>query len=127
MAVIGVLTAGGDCPGLNAVIRAVVRRAEQSGCEVVGVLDGWKGLETGVDRKAPLSDFYPSDVIDTLIAGSNNFDRWGFVQGQGELVTAMYTALHVPEAIGNILDGSQTPEEAAADLQTDAENELSLL
>lgn len=42
---IGMLTGGGDCPGLNAVIRAVVRKAErQYGDEVVGFLDGWKGV-----------------------------------------------------------------------------------
>jgi 6-phosphofructokinase 1 len=41
---IGILTGGGDCPGLNAVIRAVVRRAAQRGYEVVGLRDGWKGL-----------------------------------------------------------------------------------
>ena len=55
-------------------------------------LDAWKTLETGVDRKSPLSDFYPEDVLNDLIEGSNNFDRWGFVQGQGELVTAMYSS-----------------------------------
>jgi 6-phosphofructokinase 1 len=44
---IGILTGGGDCPGLNAVIRAVVRRATDRGHEVVGVRDGWKGLMDG--------------------------------------------------------------------------------
>src|SRR6478752_4094155 len=42
---IGVLTSGGDCPGLNAVIRSVVHRAVvDHGDEVVGFRDGWKGL-----------------------------------------------------------------------------------
>lgn len=42
---IGVLTGGGDCPGLNAVIRAVVRQgATGSGHEFVGFRDGWRGL-----------------------------------------------------------------------------------
>jgi 6-phosphofructokinase len=45
---IGILTGGGDCPGLNAVIRAVVRRSTDRGHEVVGVRDGWKGLTDGV-------------------------------------------------------------------------------
>jgi ATP-dependent phosphofructokinase / diphosphate-dependent phosphofructokinase len=41
---IGVLTGGGDCPGLNAVIRAVVRRGiDNHGDEIVGFLDGWRG------------------------------------------------------------------------------------
>lgn len=41
---IGILTGGGDCPGLNAVIRAVVKRAYQFDYEVVGILHGWKGI-----------------------------------------------------------------------------------
>jgi 6-phosphofructokinase 1 len=41
---IGVLTGGGDCPGLNAVIRAVARRAWSNGHEVVGVREGWRGM-----------------------------------------------------------------------------------
>ena len=41
---VGVLTGGGDCPGLNAVIRAVARRSLDRGWEVVGVRAGWRGL-----------------------------------------------------------------------------------
>lgn len=41
---IGILTGGGDCPGLNPVIRAVVRKAVNEGFEVVGFKNGWKGL-----------------------------------------------------------------------------------
>src|SRR3989454_1387109 len=41
---IGVLTAGGDCPGLNAVIRAVVRRASADDVDVLGIKNGWRGL-----------------------------------------------------------------------------------
>src|SRR5437762_13600502 len=45
---VGVLTGGGDCPGLNAVIRAVARRSFSRGHEVVGVRSGWRGLVDGV-------------------------------------------------------------------------------
>lgn len=41
---IGILTGGGDCAGLNAVIRAVVKRSEEYGWEVVGIRYGWRGL-----------------------------------------------------------------------------------
>jgi phosphofructokinase-like protein len=45
---VGILTGGGDCPGLNAVIRAVVRRAERHyGDELVGFRDGWRGVLEG--------------------------------------------------------------------------------
>src|SRR3954463_2142534 len=45
---VGLLTGGGDCPGLNAVIRAAARRVMTRGGEVVGVRDGWKGLVEGL-------------------------------------------------------------------------------
>ena len=41
---IGLLTAGGDCPGLNAVIRAIVRRASADGANILGIRNGWLGL-----------------------------------------------------------------------------------
>lgn len=43
---IGMLTGGGDCPGLNPVIRAVTRRAILGGYEVLGIKNGWQGLLT---------------------------------------------------------------------------------
>jgi len=41
---IGILTGGGDCPGLNAVIRAIVKKSHQLGWECMGIQNGWKGL-----------------------------------------------------------------------------------
>jgi 6-phosphofructokinase 1 len=45
---VGVLTGGGDCPGLNAVIRAVARRSLDRAHDVIGVREGWRGLVEGV-------------------------------------------------------------------------------
>ncbi len=61
---IGILTGGGDCPGLNAVIRAVARRAFAASDEVIGVLHGWRGLVEG--RTRPLE---PRDVSGILHLG----------------------------------------------------------
>ncbi len=62
---IGVLTGGGDCPGLNAVIRAVTKTAiYQYGLEVVGIADGFLGLIE--DRMRPLE---PLDVSNILTVG----------------------------------------------------------
>lgn len=41
---VGILTGGGDCPGLNPVIRAVVRKGINEGYEITGIKNGWKGL-----------------------------------------------------------------------------------
>src|SRR3954449_11731245 len=54
---IGVLTGGGDCPGLNAVIRAVVRKGiEVYGDEIVGFRDGWRGPMHGLVQPLGLAD-----------------------------------------------------------------------
>ena len=61
---IGILTGGGDCPGLNAVIRAVVRTCDvRYGSSVVGFLDGWRGLLE--DRRIQLRN---DDRNDRLLA-----------------------------------------------------------
>ncbi len=59
---IGVLTGGGDCPGLNPAIRAVVRRADQFGHQVLGIHNGWHGLlgEGSVD---PLTSREVSGIL----------------------------------------------------------------
>ena len=59
---IAVLTGGGDCPGLNAVIRAVVRRGEQHGLEVMGVREGWRGL-----MDPPLHDRLTRDATSGIL------------------------------------------------------------
>jgi 6-phosphofructokinase 1 len=61
---IGVLTGGGDAPGLNAAIRAVARRSFQLGWEVFGIKNGWLGLIQG--EIAPLT---PEDVSGILHVG----------------------------------------------------------
>jgi len=58
---IGVLTGGGDCPGLNAVIRAVVKKASKGGDGVIGIKNGWKGLLEG--QVEPLTDFSVSGIL----------------------------------------------------------------
>ena len=58
---IGILTGGGDVPGLNSVIKSVVYRSVELGNEVVGIRRGWEGL-THVNLKDPASKeikFFP--------------------------------------------------------------------
>jgi len=55
---IGILTAGGDCPGLNAAIRAVGKACiSQFGIEVMGIYDGFRGLAEGQARRLGLDEF----------------------------------------------------------------------
>ncbi|MCX7798487.1 MAG: ATP-dependent 6-phosphofructokinase [Melioribacter sp.] len=61
---IGILTGGGDCPGLNAVIRGVTKPALDNGLTVLGILDGFEGL---VEGKA--IELYNKDVSGILATG----------------------------------------------------------
>ncbi|HEV2716947.1 MAG TPA: 6-phosphofructokinase, partial [Terriglobales bacterium] len=60
--VIGILTGGGDVPGLNPAIRALTIRALREGCQVVGLRRGWAGLVEIVREK----DYDNSDNFQTL-------------------------------------------------------------
>ncbi|MBS3778472.1 MAG: 6-phosphofructokinase [Candidatus Thermoplasmatota archaeon] len=58
---LGLLTGGGDCPGLNAVIRAVVRASIQYDWNIVGIRNGWKGLIDGEIEL--LTDYAVSGIL----------------------------------------------------------------
>jgi ATP-dependent phosphofructokinase / diphosphate-dependent phosphofructokinase len=130
---VGLLTGGGDCPGLNAVIRAVVRRAQQQGLEVLGIRNGFLGLIEG--DVEPLTGFSVTGILPkggTILGTSrcdplrttedrqrllNNLKRYGIdaliaVGGDGTLSAAR--ELHemgvpivgVPKTIDNDLKGT---------------------
>src|SRR5246127_2901479 len=61
---VGILTGGGDCPGLNAVIRAVVRRVDTAGWDCVAAREGWRGLVEGI-----FEDLGPHEVSGILPRG----------------------------------------------------------
>lgn len=77
---IGILTGGGDCPGLNAVIRAVVKAAiNQHNIEAIGIKDGYSGIvETNV---IPLSNDDVSGILNqggTILGTSNKADPYRY-------------------------------------------------
>ena len=70
---IGILTNGGDCPGLNAVIRAVVKKATQEcGYEVIGIEDGFEGLIHNRHRKLTNDDVSGILTLGGTILGTSN-------------------------------------------------------
>src|SRR4051812_29851104 len=86
---IGVFTGGGDCPGLNAVLRAVVKSAIRTqGWEVVGFLDGFRGLVE--NRKIPLSEASVSGILvrgGTILGTNNRSNPFSYTYGPaGETV-----------------------------------------
>ena len=54
---IGILTGGGDVPGLNSVIKSVVYRGYENDCEVIGIRRGWEGL-THLNLEDPASQAF---------------------------------------------------------------------
>ena len=73
---VGILTGGGDCPGLNAVIRAVTKSLIGHGpCEVLGIADGFEGLMTPVPAVKPLTWETVSGILHqggTILGTSNS-------------------------------------------------------
>ncbi|NIA24171.1 MAG: ATP-dependent 6-phosphofructokinase [Gammaproteobacteria bacterium] len=136
MKVLGILTAGGDCPGLNAVIRAVVARATIThGAEVVGILNGWEGLMDGdvvpLDRDAVRGILQRGGTIlgssrkDPYVHGdgyasisktvrNNGLDGVIVVGGDGTLATALrltddgLKVVGVPKTIDNDINATDT-------------------
>jgi phosphofructokinase-like protein len=53
---VGLLTGGGDCPGLNAVIRAVVQQLANEGGSCLGILEGWRGLVQNMTSPLTIAD-----------------------------------------------------------------------
>ena len=79
--VVGVLTAGGDCPGLNAAIRAVVTRASAAGADVVGIQEGWSGLMEDKVKPMGRDDVRGILSLGGTILGTSRVDP--FVHGDG--------------------------------------------
>ncbi|MDP6448574.1 MAG: ATP-dependent 6-phosphofructokinase, partial [Dehalococcoidales bacterium] len=77
---IGLITGGGDCPGLNAAIRAVTKSALRVGYEVIGFRDGWKGFIEG-----------DTEILDG-VKTSEIIDRGGTILG-----TSRFSPLHLED------------------------------
>ena len=90
--------------------------------DATAYIDGWKTLETGVDRRSALGDIYSDEVINTLIQGAGSFNRWGFPQGQGPLVSAVYESLPVPRLLRDALDDTLDAAAAVEEMQFEVED-----
>jgi ATP-dependent phosphofructokinase / diphosphate-dependent phosphofructokinase len=78
---LGIVTAGGDCPGTNAAIRGVVTRACAQGWDVVGVEKGWKGLMEGLTRSLTRDDVRGVIARGGTLLGTSRLDP--YVHGGG--------------------------------------------
>jgi 6-phosphofructokinase 1 len=152
--VIGVLTGGGDCPGLNAVIRGVAARATREyRADVVGILNGWQGLMEGdtmqLDRQAVRGILTRGGTIlgtsrmDPYVHGDgyasiertirrNGIEALIVVGGDGTLRSAQRLAeeglpvIGVPKTIDNDINGTDVTFgfDTAVQIATDAIDRL---
>lgn len=103
---IGILTGGGDCPGLNGVIRAVTKTAQTSyGATVIGIEDGFEGLVEG--RMRELSHRDVCGILGlggTILGTSNKGDPWHYPveveRGRIEILDLSYKAMRNYERWG---------------------------
>ena len=90
---VGLLTGGGDCPGLNAVIRAVVQKVHNAGGSCVGLLEGWRGLVKNMSR--PLNVAETDEIIARggTILGSSRTNPFKNADADIPLVKETFAAL----------------------------------
>ena len=89
---IGMLTGGGDCPGLNAVIRGVVERCNSADMEVYGFYAGWRGVMENDFRKITAGDVQGIQTKGGTILGSSRTNIMKHEQG-AEIVKNVLEAL----------------------------------
>lgn len=94
---IGVLTSGGDAPGMNAAIRAVVRTAIFNGCEAYGIFGGYQGLIEGDIKRLKSNDV--SNIIQrggTILKSARSME---FRTPEGRTKAAQMLAEHKIDAL----------------------------
>jgi phosphofructokinase-like protein len=101
---IGVLTGGGDCPGLNAVIRGVTKPAQDHGMTVFGILDGFEGFVEGKTMELRNEDV--SGILSrggTILGSSNKGDPFHWTvekDGKFDIVDKSQNVLRNYKALG---------------------------
>jgi multiple sugar transport system substrate-binding protein len=81
----------------------------------------WQGMNSGVERKAPLRRFYGQASIDALGDGVRNFQRWGFQQGEAPLMGALRNQEPITRPLALAIIGTIDPGTAARQAQLEVE------
>ncbi|MAA67909.1 MAG: bicyclomycin resistance protein [Deltaproteobacteria bacterium] len=83
-----------------------VRRGDSKNPELY--LNAWSKLPVGVDRKAPLADLYPAEVITSIAAGLETANRWGVREGQLALASRIVNAKVLNRLVREFIDGERS-------------------
>ncbi len=83
---------------------------------------GWAELEVGVDRRAPLSEFYSEEDLATIVSGSEGYSRMGFDQGYPALASAVGSQFFIQENLVAYLNDELELDAAAEEIQIEIED-----
>lgn len=86
---IGILTGGGDCPGLNAVIRGVVEKCAQAGVQVFGFSDGWRGAMNAKGHWLTLDEVEGIQTLGGTIIGSSRTNVLATPNGPDTIISVL--------------------------------------
>lgn len=76
----------------------------------------WSKLPVGVDRKAPLSDLYPAETVNRIVAGLESANRWGVKEGQLALASKIINSQIINRVVREFIDGEIDGDAAVAKL-----------
>ena len=79
----------------------------------------WASLPVGVDRKAPLADIYPQDVIDGIVAGLSTGNRWGLAEGDLNRASKIVNSLLHNRIVRQFIDDEISAEDAVAAIKAE--------
>ena len=83
-----------------------VRRGDQGNPKKF--IQAWSKLPVGVDRKAPLSELYPAEVIDDIVSGLESANRWGASEGQLALASKINNSRVFNRLVREFIDGERS-------------------
>ena len=94
-----------------------VRRGEVT--DTARYINAWSKLPVGVDRKAPLSDFYDAATIRRIVGGLETADRWGVAEGQLSLASKMINSQVINRIVRQYIDDEIGASDAVAKLNAE--------
>ena len=71
-------------------------------------------LDVGIDRRAPLGDLYPQEMIDEIVGGLDVAQRWGVTEGQLALSSRIINSQVINRLVREYVDGVRSAEETVA-------------
>lgn len=85
-------------------------------------VDAWSQLDVGVDRRAPLADFYSEEDLETIVSGSEGYTRMGLSNDQSEIANAVSSVFFIQENLVAAINDEISVAEALENIQIETED-----